>query len=196
VLPWTDSVGELRAQVIAGVTNEGGAAGYLPAAATTWEVRSPDGFAVARGRFAHVFPRLVEPGATAWLVDALSATFAQPSELTTVSVTLDERPASAVDAGEAESITVADVDWHLDAEGRLSVSGTVANGGSVPVARWSAGVILVDADGRPLAAAYEIGAEGPLDPGATASFSTAYPGSGPVAAEQVAEVIAVAVPLD
>jgi hypothetical protein len=196
VRPWVDELGELRAQVLVGVTNQGGSAGYLPSSASAWEVSDAGGFAVSRGRFAHVFPRLVEPGATAWLVDALSATFTERADLGALTVTLDERAATAEDRAETGALTVGDVTWRLDAAGRLSVSGVVENVGDQRIGRWSAGVVLVAADGTPLAAAYEIGDVDGLAPGGTARFSTSYPGSAPVAQDEVDGVIAAAVPLD
>ena len=196
IRPWVDELGELRAQVLVGVTNRGGLPGYLPSAASAWEVRSPDAFAVSQGRFAHVFPRLVEPGGTAWLVDALSATFTAPGDLRELVVTLDAREATPEDLGERGELTVDDVEWRVDATGTLTVSGVVENTGSRTIERWSAGVVLLAADGSPLAAAYEIGEVDPLAPGSTASFSTSYPGSAPVEDDEVASVVARAVPLD
>jgi hypothetical protein len=196
IRPWTDELGELRAQVLVGVTNTGGTPGFLPQAATTYEIRSPDGVAVARGRFGHVFPPLVEPGERTWFVDAISAAFTDPTALAAPRVVLDERAATPRDLVRHALLHIDGAQWEVDQDGRVTVSGVVVNAGTERVERWSAGVILLDARGVPVAAAYEIGDDRPLEPGQAASFRTDYPGSGPIDEGAVATIEAVAVALD
>jgi len=193
IRPWVDSVGEVRAQVFVGVTNRGGTAGYLPPAETSYRVKSPAGDTVAQGLFAHVFPAYVEPGRTAWFVDTLSATFTDGDALDSVDVDLATRPPDQADADRASSLSVTNVDWSIESDGTVVAFGRTTNDGALRVSRLAVGVILLGYAGEPLAGVYDVQDVHNLEPGASAPFSTSYPGSAPVRRAAVASVQAFAI---
>jgi hypothetical protein len=191
-----DPLGQVRAQVLVGVTNRGGMPGYLPPAATTYRVLGPRGDLVARGRFAHAFPPYIEGASTGWLIDTLSATFTDPEEIGTVEVALNGQPAQPGDSGRATALTAADTRWELADDGTVEAMGSVVNVGDRLVGRIAVGVILLGHQGEPLAGVYDVEDVRDLAPGESATFSTSYPGSPPLQMADVATARAFAVALD
>ncbi len=184
---WKDAFGEVHAQVVVTARNRGAAPIVIDPSGASWRVLDETGQVVASGRFPHAFPSVLPPGAEAFLIDGLSATFAGLDELAVLDVELG---AAAVDtdAPGAGTVPLA-VDrlaWEPSPTGGIEVTGRVVNTSGMPVHEASVGVVLRDAEGNMLGGAYDV-ALGPLGPGAAAAFSTDYPGLPPIDRDDVAE---------
>jgi hypothetical protein len=187
VTSWIDDLGEVRAHVVATVENRGGAAARLPGSESSFTIRDGEGASVAGGLFGHAFPPVVEPGERAYLIDTLSATFADPEEVVDVEVEVVFE--STTDT--IRDIEVANVTWDSGPDG-LVVTGDVENGGEDEIGSAAVAVVLQDARSRVLGAVYDVTDVAALEPGASVRFSTAYPGLPPIEPGQIAAPVVVA----
>jgi hypothetical protein len=170
LVTWEDSFGEVRAQVIGEVENQGGTSIRIPSGGTGYRIIAPNGLTVASGRFAHAFPPIVAPGQSAYLIDALAATFVDRSDLASVQIDLRSEPV----AESATLLTVEDLHWTVT-QGRVAVSGQVRNEGATPVGPVAVGALLRDRADRILCGVYSVDPVPLLGPGQSAAFSTSYP---------------------
>ena len=172
---WTDEFGEVRAQIVVTARNTGGAAVAVPGSQTTWRVLDQAGQVVTSGRFARAFPPVVASGESVQLIEAVTATFADPEELATLDVTLVSRPA---DGGSPAvmPLDVSAITWEANTNGSVRVSGEVANTTHLAVHDVAVAVVLRGDAAQVLAGAYDVSL-GSLEPGASATFSTDYPGT-------------------
>lgn len=182
---WRDSVGAVRAQVIVTAANVGGSPVEISASGTTWTISDDAGRVVSQGRFAHAFPPVVLPGGVVYLIDGVSATFAEPDELAELDVEIGVVQADSVDP--VVPLQIANLSLSGTPDGGVNVSGVVTNSSDTPVSEATLGVVLKDAAGDIVGGAYDV-AVGGLAPGATRSFETAYPGTPPIDAADVATV--------
>lgn len=186
---WEDALGAVRAEVVVAVRNTGGSPIAVELTGATWVVSDEAGEPVATGRFAHAFPPLVEPGGEAYLIDGVSAAFAEPDELARLEVQV---PGEAV--GEQETVValdVADIRWTPADGGGVEVSGRVENRSVNAVRDAYAAVVLKNDQGEILAAVYDV-ALGTLSAGESGTFHTDYPGTPPIDPRDVAVVKALA----
>jgi len=170
LVTWEDSFGEVRAQVIGEVENQGATAMRIPSGGTGYTIIAPNGLTVASGRFAHAFPPSVAPGHRAYLIDALAATFVDRSDLASVQIDLRSEPV----AESATLLAVEDLRWMVT-QGRVVVSGQVRNEGATPVGPVAVGALLRDRADRILCGVYSVDHVPLLGPGQSAAFSTSYP---------------------
>ena len=186
---WEDRFGAVRVEVIATVRNTGGAPVEVAVSNATWAVSDDDGNRIASGRFAHAFPSVLEAGAQGYLIDGVSAAFAQPEELAQLEV---EIPGHALDETVVPvALNVADLEWIASTDGGLEVSGRVENPSPALVEEAKVAVVLKDVQDDILCAVYDV-AIGPLGAGESRSFDTAYPGTPPVSPGDVAAAEAIA----
>jgi hypothetical protein len=189
---WEDAFGDVHAQVVVTARNRGAAPLAIEPSSASWRVLDQAGAVVASGRFPHAFPSIVRPGAEAFLIDGLSATFAQVDELAVLDV---ELAAEAVDADgrgtTAVPLAIDGLAWERSPTGGIEVTGRVVNTSGMPVQEASVGVVLRDAEGDLLGGAYDV-ALGAIGPGAAAAFATDYPGLPPMDGDEVAEATGVA----
>jgi hypothetical protein len=186
---WEDPFGAVRAEVVVTVRNTGGSPVEVALSTATWTVSDEAGQPVASGRFAHAFPAVVEPGGEAYLIDGVSAAFAEANELATLEVDVQGEPAGHADA--PVELEVADVEWTQTDEGGVVASARVENPSTEPVSEVSAAVLIRDGSGEIVAAVYDV-AIGSLGPGESRTFDTAYPGTPPVDPDSVASAEGVA----
>jgi hypothetical protein len=186
---WEDSFGAVRAEVVVTVRNTGGSPLRIALSTARWTVTDEEGGAVASGRFAHAFPPVVEPGAEAYLIDGVSAAFAEAGELAKLEVEVEAE--SEDDDDRPVALTVADVDWTTTDDGGVVVSGRVENPSTDAITDAKAAVVLRNDRDEILAAVYDV-AVGPMAAGESRTFDTAYPGTPPVDADDVATVVAIA----
>ncbi len=189
---WVDPFGAVRAHVVVIGRNAGDAPVQVSSSGSRWQIVSPTGEEVAEGRFAHAFPPVVRPGETVLLIETLSATFTNAEDVEDVRVAIGTE--TAVADGPVVPLEVSDVTWRAGPDDGLAVEGRVVNSTARPVADAAVAVIVRDAGGRILGGAYDVGV-GPLEPGASVAFSTAYPGTPPVDPATVATADAIAIGL-
>jgi hypothetical protein len=193
---WRDPIGEVRVQVVVEVANQADTRRGLAPGETAYRIVAPDRRVVAAGRFAHAFPAMIARGGHAWLVDTLSATFVEISELTVVEVDVPSDRAAPETAQGTGGLAV-DVDaWTTAAEGGLVAGGTVTNEGPAVVPRAVIGVLFRDGAGIPLAGVYDVEAVVDLEPGGSVRFHTGYPGTPPIDPRDVASAEATVVPIE
>lgn len=185
---WEDRFGAVRAEVVVTVRNAGGSPIEVALSTATWTVTDDAGDSVASGRFAHAFPPIVEPGGEAFLIDGVSAAFAEADELAKLEVEVQGEPVGDEDG--LVALDVADVQWTSDDDG-VVISGRVENPSANAVREAYAAVVLRNDRDEILAAVYDV-AIGPLGPGESRPFDTAYPGTPPVDPDEVAIADAVA----
>jgi hypothetical protein len=185
---WEDRFGAVRAEVVVTVRNTGGSPIGVALSTATWTVTDHAGDSVASGRFAHAFPPIVEPGGEAFLIDGVSAAFAEADELAKLEVEVQGEPVGDEDG--LVALDVADVHWTSDDDG-VVISGRVENPSANAVREAYAAVVLRNDRDEILAAVYDV-AIGPLGPGESRPFDTAYPGTPPVDPDEVAIADAVA----
>jgi hypothetical protein len=186
---WEDAFGAVRAEVVVTLRNTGGSPVEVALSTATWTVVDDAGEEVASGRFAHAFPPVVEPGGEAYLVDGVSAAFAEADELTQLEVRVLGQSAGERDA--PVPLEVKNLDWSPTEDGGVTVSGQVENASTEAVREASVAVLLRNDSGEILAAVYDV-AIGPLAAGDSRPFDTAYPGTPPVDPAEVAAADAVA----
>jgi hypothetical protein len=175
VTTWTGPYQETRMQVVVPITNEGTDWVALPRSASRYRVLDGGGRELASGLFTIALPGTIGPKETAYLVETVSAVFVAGKGTPTVKADVAAVPATKP----AASLRVTDVAATTGPDGGLRVTGVVHNDGQATTGWLVAGGVLVDAKGQPLGAAYDPGRVGPLDPGATATFDTGYPGAPP-----------------
>jgi hypothetical protein len=185
---WEDQFGAVRAEVVVTVRNTGDSPIEVALSTATWTVTDDAGDSVASGRFAHAFPPIVEPGGEAFLIDGVSAAFAEADELANLDVEVEG--ASVGDEHGRVALSVADVEWRAE-DGGLVVSGRVENPSTNAVGETYAAIVLRNDRDEILAAVYDV-AIGPLGPGESRAFDTAYPGTPPIDPAEVASADAVA----
>ncbi len=189
VRSWIDPYGEVRAEVIVAVRNAGPSPAFLPSSETSYAVSDPAGREVAGGVFTYAFPRLIAPGQTAYLVDALSATFVERGDLARVDVEVGARPALPAASG----LVVSGVRVEPKADAGIVATGIVRNDGSTPVRNGIVGVVVHDRAGGLLAVVYDLTDAAVLQPGEERAFSTSYPAAPPVDAAAIGSIEAFAV---
>jgi hypothetical protein len=182
-----DPFGEVRAQVVALVENEGPGRAGLPSAESRYTITDAGGNRIAGSLFAHAFPPVLEPGERGYLIDSQSATFVDLADIAKVEVDVAFEPGATAVA----RLEVSEVDWVESIDG-LVVSGAVTNAGPETVAAGAVAVVLLAADGSMLGAVYDVTDIGRLEPGASVAFSTGYPGTPPINPNRVATTVGVA----
>lgn len=187
VIPWVDPFGEVRAQVVAIVENEGPDRARIPSAESRYTITDADGDRIAASLFAHAFPPVLEAGERGYLIDTQSALFVDLDEVAGVGVDVAFEPADAL----LSRLEVSGIDWVETVDG-LVVSGSVTNSGNAAVEAGAVAVILLGSDGSILGAVYDVTDIGRLEPGASAPFSTGYPGTPPINPNRVASTVGVA----
>ncbi len=187
---WVDPFGEVRAHVVVVGRNAGDTTMSVSASGSRWQILNEAGKEVAAGRFAHAFPPVVAPGQTVLLIETLSATFTDPQDVSGISVAIATE--SSGDGVAALPLEVSDVTWRTGADDGLAVEGRVVNRTGRPVTDCAVAVVVSDAGGQILGGAYDVGV-GSLEPGESATFSTAYPGTPPVDPASVVSADATAV---
>ena len=187
VTPWIDPFGEVRAQVVALVENEGSGRARLPSAESRYTITDASGDRIAGSLFGHAFPSVLEPGERGYLIDTQSAMFVDLADVEKVDVDVAFEPVEAAVA----HLEVSDVDWVETMDG-LVVSGSVTNAGPETVGAGAVAVVLLAADGSILGAVYDVTDIGRLEPGASVQFSTGYPGTPPINPNRVATTVGVA----
>jgi hypothetical protein len=156
----------------------------------TWTVSDEAGERVASGRFVHAFPPVVEAGGVGYLIDGVSAAFAEADELARLDVDIAAEPANEDPL--VHSLAVDGVEWTSGDDGGVVVSGRVANQTAAAVSEAYVCVVLKDAREEVLAAVYDV-AVGPLDAGESRTFDTGYPGTPHVGPGDVAIAEAIAI---
>jgi hypothetical protein len=182
---WRGAFGELRLQVIVKVRNGGPSWVRLTRSASSYDVHDRAHRIVASGIFTVALPEVIGPGETAYLVDTLSLAFGKPGDF--VSSKAVVRAAPAEPPGVRLSVTSVAISTGADQS--LRAVGQVRNDGTVTARSIIAGVIVLDRDGRPLAAVYDLTDTGVLEPGETIRFDTEYPGAPPIGPQSVARII-------
>ena len=187
VRTWTDSFGRSRLQVILTVRNTDVRWVRFSAARSTYGIL--DGTRRVTGGVFTALPAVIAPGETAYLVDTLSVPVAGLPRSLSTETHVDARrqsfPPSTYRSRACGSRTES-----VAACGRRDVSLTVGQVVTRPV---TAAAIVVDRDGRPLAALYDSMDVRRLDPGEARPFVTDYaPGAPPVDPGTIGEVIGVA----
>ncbi|MFL5647127.1 MAG: hypothetical protein ACJ776_01910 [Chloroflexota bacterium] len=175
VTTWTGPYRETRMQVIVPVTNGGKDWVALPRSASQYQVVDGRGRELASGLFTIALPGTIGPNETAYLVETVSAVFVAGSGTPRVKAEVSAVPAAKPTA----SLSVTDVAAATGTDGGLRVTGVVHNDGPSKTGWLVAGGVLVDPKGQPVGAVYDPGRVGPVDPGATATFDTSYPGAPP-----------------
>jgi len=186
---WEDRFGAVRAQVVVTARNTGGAPLLIPTSTASWAVSDQAGDVVARGHFAHAFPRVVAPGGEVYFIDGVSAAFAQAAELAKLDVGIDNEPMD--DDGTIVRLETRDLSWMAADNGGLEVSGEVSNASTRTVTDTTVGIVLKDARGQVVAGVYSVDV-GELAAGETRRFVTAYPDTRPVDPAVVASADAAA----
>jgi hypothetical protein len=179
----------VRAQVVVTVRNEGASPVEVALSTATWMVSDEEGETVASGRFAHAFPPVVPAGGEAYLIDGVSAAFAEADELANLDVNVEGQPPG--DDLAPVPLEVAAVEWTSTGDGGVAISGRVENPSADPTRAASVAVVLRNDRDEILAAVYDV-AIGPLGAGESRTFETAYPGTPPVDPDEVATADAVA----
>jgi hypothetical protein len=173
--PWKGAFGETRIQVIAAVRNAGAGWVAFPSAASRYRLLDGGGREIGSGVFTAALPGVVRPGGTAYLVDTISAAFATGKGPTKVETEVHAVRAQAATA----TLTVDALHASTGDDGGLRVTGTVRNDGDVATGPVVAAAIVLDAKQKPLGAVYDLSDAGPLDPHASYTFATSYPGAPP-----------------
>ena len=190
LMVWEDPFGAVRAEVVATVRNAGGSPIEVDLSGATWTVSDDAGERVAGGRFAHAFPPVVEAGGVAYLIDGVSAAFAEPDELAQLDVEIVGEPAS--EDATLHPLAVDGIEWSSSDDGGVIVSGRIANQTTADVSEAYVCVVLKDNREEVLAAVYDV-AVGPLEAGESRTFDTGYPGTPPVEPGDVGVAEAVAI---
>jgi hypothetical protein len=190
LMVWEDAFGAVRAEVVVTVRNAGGSPIEVDLSGAAWTVSDDAGEHVASGRFVHAFPPVVEAGEVAYLIDGVSAAFAEPDELARLDVEIVGKPAS--EDAIMHPLAVDIVEWTPSDDGGLSVSGRIENQSTAAVSGAYVCVVLKDDREEVLAAVYDV-AVGPLDAGESRTFDTGYPGTPHVESSDVAFAEAVAI---
>jgi hypothetical protein len=172
---WEGALGEMRMEVIVPVRNVGSSWIQLPRSASRYSVLDKRGREVAGGVFTAALPAAIGPSSVGYLVDTVSVAFITPSGTPTVKADVE---AVAVEPPNTD-VVVTDLAASTGASGGLRVTGLVHNQGERPVEWVMAGAVLLDQEGRPLAAVYDPAGGGRLEPGAALAFDTEYPGAPP-----------------
>lgn len=192
VLTWTGPFGELRLQIILSVQNVGADWLRLPRSKSSYRILDEGNRELAGGVFTAALPEFVGPGETAYLVDTLSTTFADPRQ-----VTVAEADVHAVAADPPSTLlSVAAVAVSTGPGGGLEASGQVRNDGAVPARSVMAGVVALDHAGRPIGAVYDLTDVGQIEPGSTIPFATEYPGAPPIRDSAVGSILGFAFETD
>jgi hypothetical protein len=172
---WQGSLGETRLQVIVPVRNVGSGWIQLPRSTSTYRVTDENGDEVASGVFTAALPSSFGPGEVGYLVDTVSVAFVVPNGAPAVEAEVE---AVAVDRPTTD-LVLADLAASTGDSGGLRVAGRVRNDGP-RAAEWViAGAILLGGDRRALAAVYDPTDGGRLEPAASLTFDTEYPGAPP-----------------
>lgn len=192
VLTWTGPYGELRLQIILAVRNVGADWLRLPRSMSTYRVVDESDRELAGGVFTAALPEFVGPGETAYLVDTLSTTFADPRK-----VAAAEADVHAVIADPPSTLlSVAAVSVSTGPNGGLEASGQVRNDGALSARSVMAGVVALDQAGQPIGAVYDLTDVGQIEPGSSIPFDTEYPGAPPIGDSVVGSVLGFAFETD
>jgi hypothetical protein len=185
---WRGAYGELRLQVIVRVRNTGSDWAALTRAASTYQVLDGRGRVSTSGVFTAALPEVVAPGGQSFLVDTVSVAFGRPADY--ISARADIHTGPAVEP--RDLLVVSGVQISTSAEGGLRAVGEIQNAGDLVARSIIAGVVVLDPEGRPLAAVYDLTDTGDLNPGASIRFDTDYPGAPPVDGGSNASLIGLA----
>jgi hypothetical protein len=143
---------------------------------------------VASGVFTYAIPESVAPGANAYLVETVSALFASAADVERVQVEPVTRPTDVA----APRLDVRGLTWRRTADGGLEASGIVSNDSAAAVETGFVCVLFFDANAELIGAVYDLTDVQDLAPGRSATFSTAYPGTPPLAPASVARAEGIA----
>jgi hypothetical protein len=173
---WTGPHGEARVQVILPVRNTGPSWLQLPRSRSTYRILDATGREVESGVFTAALPEFIGPGATAYLVDTLSATFGDPDELRSAEATVDLVAAARPDV----TLSVGEIELSKGPGGGLRAIGVVRNDGGTTARSVVASVVAIGPDGQAIGAVFDLTDVGDLEPGEAVAFDTEYPGAAPV----------------
>jgi hypothetical protein len=190
LMVWEDEYGAVRAEVVVTLRNAGGSPIEVDLSGATWTVSDDAGERVASGRFAHAFPPVLEAGGVAYLIDGVSAAFAEPDELARLDVDIEGEPAK--EDALVHPLAVDDVKWTSSDDEGVVVSGRIENQSTAAVSEAYVCVVLKGDRQDILAAVYDV-AVGPLDAGEARTFDTAYPGTPHVEPRDVATAEAIGI---
>ena len=165
---WQDVLGAWRGQALFAVRNEGAQPLEISLADSRFTVRDGD-TDVAAGRFEAALPPVLEPGETGYLVGRFILPSAPSGPLSPAS-RLDAVPA----AGRLVTLAVDDVRVAEDG-GTVSATGKVRNASDDRAVDGAVGVVLLAADGQPLAALVDAASTAVLEEGEVAEFHATYP---------------------
>lgn len=165
-------------QVIVPVRNAGAGWIELPRSTSTYRVVDGAGREIASGLFTAALPEVIGPGEIGYLIETVSSAFVvgrgERAVQADIKAVATERPIARLSVDALKASTAPD--------GGLRVTGRVRNVGSSATGWVMAGAIVLDRTGRPLGAAYDPGRIGTIQPGASATFDTSYPGAPPMTA--------------
>ena len=186
------SAGVTRAQVVAEVRNVSqGPIAFVPSG-SRYRVLDRAGREVTHGVFTYAAPDRISPGAEAYLIDTVSTLFARPADIARVEVQPALTPAQTA----ATLLSIQDVTWRHATDGGLVATGNVTNDTDTEVASAFVCVVFVGRDGHPLGGVYDLTDVRELAPGSDKRFATGYPGTPPIAPQDVARVEAIALEMD
>jgi hypothetical protein len=180
--------GVTRAQVLVKLRNDAPTPLEFVPSGSRYRILASTGREVASGVFTYAVPDSVGPGEHAYLVETVSALLVAPGTVERVEVRPLARVAEQVDP----LLTVRDVKWRSGAGGGLEASGLVTNGTSERVATGFVCVLFFDQADALVGAVYDLTDIRDVEPGASASFTTAYPGAPPIDPHQVASAKGIA----
>jgi hypothetical protein len=186
---WSDPTSVTRGQVLAVVENRSSNWITFPTGASRYTILDDTGRRSASGAFAYAFPQRLGPGARAYLVDMIDASFADLAALKEVTVE------PIVDSSEpaSDGLVVTDIAWATANGGGLTASGRLTNRGSAEVRDVLVAIVFLDAAGNPLALIYDPEPH-TLSPNESRAFTTAYPNTGPLDPADVFRVESIAGP--
>jgi hypothetical protein len=179
--------GVTHLQILAVLRNDAPSPVQFVPAGSTYRIFDREGRAVATGVFTYAIPDRMAPGATGYLVETLSSLFVMPRDVARVVVVPSIQPAAEA----ATELPVSDLTWRSTAAG-VEASGVVTNGTQGNVDDVFIAVLFFDSKNELVGAVYDVTDVLSLDRGASARFSTAYPGTGPLGPRDIARAEAIA----
>jgi hypothetical protein len=180
-----------RAQLLVVLRNDSATPMEFVSSGSTYRILDVHDRAVATGVFTYAVPDRIAPGATAYLVETVTMLFVKPRDVVRLAVVPSTRPTTEA----APLLKVAGVAWRTTVAG-LEASGVVTNNTPVEIDGGFVGVLFFGASNELIGAVYDLTDVEHLAPAESRRFSTAYPGTAPIASGDVARAEAIAFPLE
>jgi hypothetical protein len=180
VRSWTAD-GVTRVQILAVLRNDSSTPVQFVPSGSSYRIFDARGRAVATGVFTYAVPDRLAHGEIAYLVETRSALFVSPRGVDRVVVVPSVQSTSEA----ATLLSVTDVTWRTTATG-VEASGVVTNNTGRDIDEALVAVLFFASNDQLIGAVYDVADVQLLGRDESRRFSTAYPGTAPLASGDIA----------